>query len=161
MCCIFFVKEYYRGHCLLRSKKKHKIVPHSQHSQHIPVMTGDRNSWSTRQDIKIACSNFQHTLERGYHFINLVGGFQERYNTPRYGTPNRQSPGNPPSQLWKESLYGLLAKVARGVFQRCVETTLDAWKNNPFEKYESSSKWMNIFPKFQGEHSKNIWVATT
>ena len=33
--------------------------------------------------------------------------------------------GNSPTQLWKESLCSLLAKVARGVFQRCVETTLE------------------------------------
>ena len=35
--------------------------------------------------------------------------------------------GNPPErQLWKESSFlGLLVKVAWGVFQRCVETTLD------------------------------------
>ena len=36
--------------------------------------------------------------------------------------------GNPPGQLWKESHYCLLVKVARGVFQRCVETTLDILK---------------------------------
>ena len=34
-------------------------------------------------------------------------------------------PGNAHSQLWKESLYSLLVKVAWGVFQRCVETTLE------------------------------------
>ena len=28
-------------------------------------------------------------------------------------------------QLWKEFLYSLLVKVARGVFQRCGETTLE------------------------------------
>ena len=37
---------------------------------------------------------------------------QERYNTPLEHTPD-----NPPRQLWKESLYGLLVEVARGVFQ--------------------------------------------
>ena len=42
-------------------------------------------------------------------------------------TPIWHTQGNPRSQLWKESLYGLLAKVARGVFQRCVETTLEAF----------------------------------
>ena len=45
--------------------------------------------------------------------------FQESYNTPLEHTS-----GNPPSQLWKESLYSLLVRF-RGVFQRCVETTLD------------------------------------
>ena len=34
------------------------------------------------------------------------GCFQENYNTPVEHTP-----GNPPTQLWKESLYGLLVKV--------------------------------------------------
>ena len=32
--------------------------------------------------------------------------FHENYNTPL-----EHNPGNPPSQLWKESLYGLLVKV--------------------------------------------------
>ena len=35
----------------------------------------------------------------------------------------KQSPG---PQLWKDSLYNLLVKVARGVFQRCVETTFES-----------------------------------
>ncbi len=41
----------------------------------------------------------------------FVAFFQENYNTPPEHTP-----GNP-RQLWKESRL-------RGVFQRCVETTL-------------------------------------
>ena len=53
---------------------------------------------------------------------------QERYNTPRYRTPNRQSPGN--ANYEKKSLYGLLAKVPWGVFQRCVGTTLEPPKTN-------------------------------
>ena len=32
-----------------------------------------------------------------------------------------------PSPLWKESLYSRLVKVARGVYQRCGETTLERW----------------------------------
>ena len=39
-------------------------------------------------------------------------------------THPEHTPGNPPSQLWKESLYSLLVRL-RSVFQRCVETTLD------------------------------------
>ena len=42
-------------------------------------------------------------------------------------TPISHTPGNLPSQLWKESLYSPLVKVAWDVFQRCVETTLDLW----------------------------------
>ena len=41
-----------------------------------------------------------------------------------YITPLEHTPGNPPGQLWKESDYSMLVKVAPGVFQRCVETTL-------------------------------------
>ena len=42
-------------------------------------------------------------------------------------TPLEHTPGNPPSQLWKESPYSLLVKVARGcVPVRCVETTLES-----------------------------------
>ena len=50
--------------------------------------------------------------------------FQENYNTPRYRTPNRHSPGN---ANYKSGIptYSLLVKIARGVFQRCVETTLE------------------------------------
>ena len=36
----------------------------------------------------------------------LHTNFQEKYNTPLEHTQ-----GNPPSQLWKESLYSLLVKV--------------------------------------------------
>ena len=60
-------------------------------------------------------------------------------STHPYTTPVRQSPV---CQLWKKSLFSLLVKVARGVFQRCVETTLDIsmygifpyiyYKNQPF-----------------------------
>ena len=45
---------------------------------------------------------------------------QESYNTPLEHTP-----GNPTTQLWKDSLYNLLGDRLRGVFQRCVETTLE------------------------------------
>ncbi len=40
------------------------------------------------------------------HLHSLKLTFQENYNTPVEHTP-----GNPPSQLWKESLYSLLVKV--------------------------------------------------
>ena len=33
----------------------------------------------------------------------------------RFDTPLEHTPGNPPSQLWKKSLFSLLVKVARGV----------------------------------------------
>ena len=36
----------------------------------------------------------------------LFTTFQESYNTPLEHTP-----GNPPTQLWKDSLYNLLVKV--------------------------------------------------
>ena len=46
-------------------------------------------------------------------------------NPENYKTPLEHIPGNPPGQLWKESLYSLLVKVARGVFQfGVVETTV-------------------------------------
>ena len=37
---------------------------------------------------------------------NCPLNFQENYNTPLEHTP-----GNPPTQLWKDSLYNLLVKV--------------------------------------------------
>ena len=47
-------------------------------------------------------------------------------------TPRTHPKQSPVRQLWKESLHSLLVKVARGVFQRCGETTLDisevGWK---------------------------------
>ena len=70
--------------------------------------------------------------------------FQERYNTPLEHTP-----GNPPGQLWKESLYGLLVKV-RGVFQRCVETTSDHCI-----VHHSWSK--GIWPKNKIAHQTTFW----
>ena len=64
----------------------------------------------------------------------LIHGNMEQKNRPNHeGSnwipmnhrgPERQSPVR---QLWKESHYGLLVKVAWGVFQRCVETTSDGW----------------------------------
>ena len=48
-------------------------------------------------------------LSQGQHTFQLdlnIQSFQENYNTPVEHTP-----GNPPTQLWKESLYGLLVKV--------------------------------------------------
>ena len=49
-----------------------------------------------------------------------MGGLSKKITT--------HTPGNPPTWLWKESLYGPLVKVARGVFQRCVETTSEIGK---------------------------------
>ena len=59
--------------------------------------------------------------------------------TPRYLTPVF---GNPPacSQLWKESRLIARWKRFRGVFQRCVETTLDwfifGWIPQDFQDYQ-------------------------
>ena len=41
-----------------------------------------------------------------FNMRNSMGIVQENDNTPLEHTP-----GNPPSQLWKESLYSLLVKV--------------------------------------------------
>ena len=42
-------------------------------------------------------------------------------------TPISHTPGNPPTQLWKDSLYNLFGKACSGcVPVRCVETTLDS-----------------------------------
>ena len=40
------------------------------------------------------------------HVIPLETHIQKNYNTPLEHTP-----GNPPTQLWKDSLYNLLVKV--------------------------------------------------
>ena len=49
--------------------------------------------------------------------------------TPRklQRTPISHTPGNPPATQTMKGIpaYSLLVKVARGVFQGCVETTLD------------------------------------
>ena len=51
--------------------------------------------------------------------------FQENYNTPIEHTRS----ANPRSSTMKGiPKNGLLVKVARGVFQRCVETTFECWK---------------------------------
>ena len=47
---------------------------------------------------------------------------QENYTTPRYRTPIRQSPWPTMKGIPADRMLG---KVARGVFQRCVETTLE------------------------------------
>ena len=41
---------------------------------------------------------------------------------------------------------------------KCNEYLVGGW-TNPFEKYARQNGF--IFPNFRGEHSKNIWVATT
>jgi len=60
----------------------------------------------------------------------------------------QHTPISHPTQLWKISLHSLLVEVARGVFQRCVETTLDWCKattqsisktNSPRNRLPSSS----------------------
>ena len=53
--------------------------------------------------------------------------FQESYITPLENTP-----GNPLSQLWKDSFKACWYRL-RGVFQICVETTLEKLR---FEKSE-------------------------
>ena len=44
-------------------------------------------------------------------------GQMGQYIQENYNTPLEHTPGNPPSQLWKERF--------RGVFQRCVEITFE------------------------------------
>ena len=44
-------------------------------------------------------------------FSNLQEGKQKASLQENYNTPVEHTPGNPPTQLWKESLYGLLVKV--------------------------------------------------
>ena len=63
---------------------------------------------------------------------------QENYNTPRYRTPQ----AIPRSPTMKGiPAYSLLVKVARGVFQRCVETTLEM---------RVAEKSLGNFGNFQG-----------
>ena len=52
---------------------------------------------------------------------HLVPKFQENYNTPIRAHPNQSPSPTMKGVPWKS----LLVKVARGVFQRCVETTLE------------------------------------
>ena len=55
--------------------------------------------------------------------VSLESRFQGSYNTPLEHTPD---PNPPKKTMIVESLaYSLLVKVARGVFQRCVETTVE------------------------------------
>ncbi len=69
----------------------------------------------------------KHPIKTTFPYI------QESYNTPQ---------AIPRSQLWKDSLYSLLVKVARGVFQRCVETTLDYRKHPATDPVDS--KWSQM-----------------
>ena len=77
-------------------------------------------------------------------------------STHPYTTPVRQSPVR---QLWKESLFSLLVKVARGVFQRWVETTLDIG-------YPSMYGTCTYFPtctikinhSWIGKYTINTWI---
>ena len=48
---------------------------------------------------------------------------------------------HPLGQLWKESHYSLLVKVARGVFQRCVETTLECLLISPWFHHQGRESW--------------------
>ena len=80
--------------------------------------------------------------------------FQESYNTPLEHTP-----GNPPTQLWKDSLNSLLVKVARGVFQRCVKTTLRYIFQEEFVSQISQRKKKTMFfPKKSPEPSPTWWL---
>ena len=68
---------------------------------------------------------------------------KENYNPPRYRTPQAIPLAN------YESYSRLLVKVARGVFQRCAETTLDTWI---FDQLFSLT-----LPKNKKTSSKNFW----
>ena len=67
----------------------------------------------------------------------------KKANQETYNTPLEHTPGNPLPQLWKDSLYNLLVKVARGVFQRCVETTLEAKTPGKFIAYPHLRRWFS------------------
>ena len=45
-----------------------------------------------------------------YCFV-LLAKWLQKYLQENDNTPLEHTPGNPPSQLWKESLYSLLVKV--------------------------------------------------
>ena len=77
----------------LRGNSSTKFTPCSAHLGDVHPWVGLRNSHG----------------EIWWEHVSL----QENYNTPLEHTP-----GNPPSQLWKERF--------RGVFQRCVEITFDS-----------------------------------
>ena len=62
----------------------------------------------------------------GEEFGKQLNHENKTYVQENYNTPLQHTPGNPPSQLWKESLYSRLVKVARGVYQfGVVKQTLD------------------------------------
>ena len=81
---------------------------------------------------------------------------QENYNTPPEHTP-----GNPPSQLWKESLYSLLAKVKGCVPKVCWNNLRNrdhtkplkfdewtpgcfCWKDLPFPNHRSDKYGLSL-----------------
>ncbi len=73
--------------------------------------------------------------------------------TPRYRTPNRQSPV---PQLWKDSRLTACWQWFRGVFQRCAETTLGSWwLNQPIRNHMQTSNW--IISQGIGVKIQNIW----
>ena len=85
--------------------------------------------------------------------LEVFLGVQERYNTPLEHTP-----GNPPTQLWKDSLYNLLVKVWGCVPKVCWNNFRRWWLSHPSKNYES--KWVHL-PHFRREKwwtPKKIWM---
>ena len=90
---------------------------------HVPLKKGT-NLWTP------AVFFNEKTHKQGCHGFSRKMRIHENYNTPLEHTP-----GNPPGQLWKESLYSLLVKV-----WGCVSKV---WWNNlrpyPFFRYRLAS----------------------
>ena len=72
----------------------------------------------------------------------LVSGrvIQENFNTPPEHTP-----GNPPSQLWKESLYSLLVKVKGCVPKVCWNNLRGKWTQILPHLSPASNEWWCCF----------------
>ena len=68
------------------------------------------------------------------HISQIGLSIQQNYNTPVEHTP-----GNPPSPLWKESLYSLLVKVSGRVPKVC-------WNNLRGSYFKEGSKLRNLWP---------------
>ena len=58
------------------------------------------------------------------------------------------TPGNPPTQLWKDSLYNLLVKIWGCVPKVCWNNFRRWWLSHPSKNYES--KWVHL-PHFRHE----------
>ena len=81
--------------------------------------------WNKRQNL---VSQIPATTDLFNPMIStkFMGSLKLLFLQENYSTPPEHTPGNPPSQLWKESLYSLLVKVFSGcVPVWCVETTFE------------------------------------